>query len=395
MPGTKTIATLTLACTSLFAGSAVAGKYETDSSISEAETSYTGAVMLQGDLEVYVDNVSTSPFVEDDTVTSYGFFTGNTMYAGAEDLEGNSVDAIIEFFWFESSIDRGSDFYVAVIKARTSPADGYALDYCSTWSSCDGPALGVYADADTSSGIGAFRWDWSVPFQDYGIDAYGSVTLTSSYGIGAGSEGSALAHAEYETDEDGTVEAEAAIQAKGYVNTEYMVQTQYQVTLYEWDVEVDGSADHMYWDITLNRSESSEDKAYHEFFLVMQADEDEIYTVDSIDIFGTIDPGTWSDAFPVGVALEGIELARPDSIEEDETEDEDEDWDTGYAGDEDDDVDDELDDTGSEADLNTDNVVADSADLNLNLNGCSTTRAPLTGLVVWLSLGLAALRRRD
>jgi hypothetical protein len=362
-----------------------------DSDLSDAETSYSGAVMLQGDLEVYVGNVTTSPFVEDDSVTSYGFFTGNTMYAGSEDAEGNSVDAIVEFFWFESSIDRGSDFYVAVIKARTSPADGYALDYCSTWTSCDGPALGVYANADTSSGIGAFRWDWSLPFEDYGIDAYGSVTLTSSYGIGVGSEGSALAHAEYETDEDGNVKAEADIQAKGYVNTEYMVQTQYQVTLYEWDVEVDGGADHMYWDITLNRGEASEDNAYHEFFLVIQSDEDEVFTVDSIDIFGTIDPGAWTGAFPVGVALEGIELARPDSIEEDETEDEE--WDTGYAGDDEEDQDDDLDE--DETDLNTDNVLADGSSLNLNLNGCSTARAPLAGLVVWLSLGLVALRRRD
>ena len=45
----------------------------------------------------------------------------NTLYVGAEDDYGNGIDGIVEFFWFESSIDRGADFYVAVIKARTTP----------------------------------------------------------------------------------------------------------------------------------------------------------------------------------------------------------------------------------------------------------------------------------
>jgi len=37
------------------------------------------------------------------------------------DDTGNSVDAIVEFFWFESSIPRGSDFYVMQVKVKSSP----------------------------------------------------------------------------------------------------------------------------------------------------------------------------------------------------------------------------------------------------------------------------------
>src|SRR5687767_15475318 len=98
--------------------------------------------------------------------TEYSYWSGNTLYAGAEDEHGNGVDAIIEFFWFESSIDRGSDFYVAVIKARTTPntQDDWYLEVDE-----DHPVLSVQARTDISRGTSAFRWDWSVPFESYGM----------------------------------------------------------------------------------------------------------------------------------------------------------------------------------------------------------------------------------
>ena len=84
-------------------------------SISDAETSFKGALMLKGDIDVSFAEV-TAGVVEDDENYRYAFFSGNTLYAGVEDRNGNTTDMIVEFFWFESSIDRGSDFWVAVVR---------------------------------------------------------------------------------------------------------------------------------------------------------------------------------------------------------------------------------------------------------------------------------------
>ena len=82
--------------------------------LSASETSYTGATILEGDLDVtFQDSYDVSG--NEDTFP-YAFFEGNTLYVGNSDDNDNTIDAIVEFFWFESSIDRGTDFYVAVIK---------------------------------------------------------------------------------------------------------------------------------------------------------------------------------------------------------------------------------------------------------------------------------------
>src|SRR6056300_1206388 len=85
------------------------------------ETSYTGATILEGDLDVTFSVVT--DLDNNTTPDNYSFFEGNTLYLGTSDEYGNSVDGIIEFFWFQSSIDRGSDFYVAVVKVRATPGN--------------------------------------------------------------------------------------------------------------------------------------------------------------------------------------------------------------------------------------------------------------------------------
>jgi uncharacterized protein (TIGR03382 family) len=380
---------------------AFAGQYDSD--LSDADTSYTGATMLIGNETVSLEGVAVSEFSDTADQVTYGYFSGNTLYAGTEDLAGNRVDAIVEFFWFESSIDRGSDFYVAVIKARTSPSDDYGLDFCTLWSDCEGPALAVYTDTDTSGGNGAFRWDWSLPFADYGIDAIGSVSLTNSYGIGGSAEGSAMTSETY--DEDGN-KLEGTVQSKGHVSTEYKVETQYQVNLYEWDVEVAGAASMMDWELYLNSGMAEEDNAYHEFFLVMQVDEGAPFTISNVDITGTIDKGMWNRANTLGVGLTGITLVRPDYTAPDDGYDDDWDdsWDTGTDNPFDDDVqDDELDDWSDEQDLadeSADDSTTDIADVEEStssgprLFGCAT--APMGGVGAWALLALVGLaRRRD
>jgi MYXO-CTERM domain-containing protein len=346
--------------------------------ISDTETSYSGAQILEGDRDVTFGEVGAGQYANEEQDT-YAFFSGNTMYVGAEDADGNAVDAIVEFFWFESSIDRGSDFYVAVIKARTTPhvSEDWYLE------TGDSPVLAVEATADISGGTQAFRWDWSIPFDSYGIDSYGDATLTTSYGIGTTNEGSLIVA---ETVEEDGATATANVQAKGYLNADYKVQATYQVTLYRWDVVVRGSPDIMRWELGLNTSDRQEQSAYHEYFLVMQAEEDTEFVIENLDIGASVQNWwTWSDT--LGVVVSDIKVARPEG------------WDDGL----DDtgtpfpfDTDDPADDTGDSGDGSGDDTGDDTGEEGDEdgICGCSATPGtPAAVSLFLLGLGLAVRRR--
>jgi len=286
--------------------------------LSMSETSYTGATILQGDSEVvFSENLN----IEYETdPNNYAFFEGNSLYVGTQDNHGNSVDGIIEFFWFHSSIDRGSDFYVAVIKVRSVPGNNCFLSDCHLWADeyqdwGEYPVVGVEAMTDVSREQGAFRWDWAVPFENYGIDAYGQMTFSNQYGIGASAEGSAMTGVSVPegTNINGIpVDGEAEIQVKGYVSPEYRVQTQYNVTLYEWDVFVNGRADLMAWDVFLNLGARDDQSAYHEFFLAVQVEEGKAFMLDELNLYGNFDTGWWNPfRTEVGISLQDIFISQP------------------------------------------------------------------------------------
>lgn len=288
-----------------------------------AQTSYTGAVMLEPEIDLTFAGYEA---LDGNTQDAYAYFNGNSLYIGHQDDEGNRVDGIVEFFWFESSIDRGSDFYVAVIKARSNPAQGEELwitDW-NDWGMQPHPVLSVEAWTDVSRETGAFRWDWSLPFENYGIDAYGQITVGNQYGIGgganAGADGAVMTAVSVP---DGTningvpvnggAGAEAEIQVKGFVSTENMVQTQYNVTLYEWDVDVIGSGDMVAWDMYLNLEARAEESAYHEYYLAIQVPEGDTFMLDQINILGNFDTSWWNPLArsEVGVMLNNIEIQAP------------------------------------------------------------------------------------
>ena len=320
--------------------------------LSASETSYTGATILQGDWDVTFEDFQ--PFSDSEETFPYAFFEGNTLYVGNSDVYDNTVDAIVEFFWFQSSIDRGTDFYVAVIKARVTPGhDCYYAPWdwargaqCKLWADewsdwGEYPVLSVEAMTDVEREQGAFRWDWSIPFESYGIDAYGQVTFQNKYGIGESSEGAAMVHGAYQLNEDGDVKAEGNVQVKGYQSTEYSVQTQYDVTLYEWDVFVDGRADLMAWDMYLNLGARETQSAYHEYFLSVQVEEGQPFTLDALNLSANFDTG-WYDPFrhELGISLQNMTIGQPyyetTSNEEDDSDEPDIDGDTGEEEQEDD-----------------------------------------------------------
>ena len=283
--------------------------------LNTAQTSYIGAIMLEGDVDVTFNSYEA---IDGETQNSYAYFNGNSLYIGHEDDAGNRVDAIVEFFWFESSIDRGSDFYVGVIKARSNPSndDELWITDWNDWAWEAHPVLSVEAITDITRELGSFRWDWSLPFESYGIDAYGQITVGNQYGLGTGAEGSLMTAASLP---DGTningvpVSGSGEIQTKGYISNEYKVQTQYNITLYEWDVDVTGGADTMAWDMYLNLEDRAEQSAYHEYFLAIQVDEGETFTLDNINILGNFDTSWRNPASrsELGVMLSGIEISAP------------------------------------------------------------------------------------
>ena len=221
-----------------------------------------------------------------------------------------------------------------------------------------------------------------------------NLTFQNAYGIGGTSEGAAMAHGEYQLDEDGTVEAEGSVQVKGYLSTEYSVRTQYEVTLYEWDVFVDGRADLMAWDMYLNLGERETQSAYHEYFLAVQVAEGEQFTLDNLNFIGNFDTG-WYDPFrhELGISLRGMTIGQPywepteeeeeqpsePSSEEQEPETEIEEVDTGVE-----DFEENIQEEYSELELDSEPVKS----------GCNTFVTPVNNRWWLLAFPLMVLTRR-
>ncbi len=311
--------------------------------LTDPETSYYGASILEGDSEVLFDEVVNLD--QESDPDTYAFFEGSTLYVGNSDDYGNSIDGIIEFFWFQSSIDRGTDFYVAVVKVRATPGNDCPWylggNECELWADDwqdwgEYPVVSVEAITDVSREQGAFRWDWAVPFENYGIDAYGQMSFSNQYGIGSssqsGTEGSAMSAVSIP---DGTningvpvqggANVSADVQVKGYLSSEYKVQTQYDITLYEWDVYVNGRADLMAWDVFLNLGARSSQSAYHEFFLPLQVEFGQAFTMDEFNFLSTFDTGNINPfAHQLGFSVKNITISAPfwEAPVEDEEEEE-------------------------------------------------------------------------
>ena len=294
------------------------------------ETSYYGASILEGDTDVSFQDVYDIDFNQDPN--AYAFFEGSTLYIGNSDDYGNSIDGIVEFFWFQSSIDRGTDFYVAVVKVRATP--GHDCPWylggtqCELWADDwadfgEYPVVSVEAITDISREQGAFRWDWAVPFENYGIDAYGQMSFSNQYGIGSsaqsGAEGSAMSAMNIPDGTningipiEGGVNVSADVQTKGYLTSDFKVQTQYDVTLYEWDVYVNGRADLMAWDVFLNLGQRADQSAYHEFFLPLQVEFGRPFTMDQFNLVSNFDIGNVNPfAHDIGLSLQGVTIAVP------------------------------------------------------------------------------------
>jgi len=305
---------------------------EVESQISETDTSFVGArILKQGD-EVWGGAAHIGPY-EDEGTDGYAFWQGDTLFFGGDNpLTGNTIDGVAEFYWFESSIPKSADFYVMVLKVKSSPniiadwqlaqEDGWLGEFLYNIL----PAQYVDVVMKNNGDAGALRWDWSVPFQNYKWEPVKTINISQSYSAGydttVSGQGDAGVGWKGEFKEAGVLadaSAGVAIQSKGYVNEQYKVSSQYSVTLYKWEMVVLGGADQMTWNLIITKDGSTaNDSAYHEYFVVMQAPQGEQVWLEDIHIGASFrNPNIlWFDGWDhISVSIGDIVVNPPIDIE--------------------------------------------------------------------------------
>jgi hypothetical protein len=305
---------------------------EVESQVSDTDTSFTGARILKSGTEIWGGDTYTGPYGDDET-DRYGFWQGDTLFFGGESLEtGNTIDGVAEFYWFESSIPKSADFYVMVLKVKSSPniIDDWQLSQEDNWL---GeflydilPAQHTEIVMKDSGGAGAIRWDWSVPFQNYKWEPIKTINIAQSYSAGydASISGDVDAGAGIKAEfKEAGVLADATagvdIQSKGYVNESFKVSSQYSVTLFKWEMVVQGGADDMAWNLIITKDGSTaNDSAYHEYFVVIQAPQGQqvhMYDMNIGASFRNHNP-LWFDGWDhISVTLGDVFWGPPGNIE--------------------------------------------------------------------------------
>jgi MYXO-CTERM domain-containing protein len=265
--------------------------------LSESQTAYFGARLLCGPDadspncpkaargQVGFQRLEVGDYADHEARDRYAFWQGDSLFVGVVDEDGgNRIDAVAEFYWFESSVERGSDFYVVVLKVAAAPAPTTNWRIATPPSIADevllrdiGPAQRVKARMDRSGQFGTIRWDWSVPFQNYRWEPARVIEVEQEYTAGIMAEGTAMR----------SITEGVNVQAKGFVNANAKVSTRYTITLWRWEMRVQPGATQMTWDLTALDPEHEHDPAYHEYFLVMQAPRGREARLEALDFGAT------------------------------------------------------------------------------------------------------------
>ena len=163
--------------------------------LSLSQTSYTGARLLTGDDNVTIGSIDVGPY-DDAESSRYVYWQGDTMFAGVKNPDtGNKVDMVAEWYWFESSIPRNADFYVGVVKVKSSPNpvdDWYLKEENGWWGNMMWPDDVVQlleVRMDPTGEYGGIRWDWCVPFDSYKWEPEKNIEVSSGYSAGFDAEG--------------------------------------------------------------------------------------------------------------------------------------------------------------------------------------------------------------
>ena len=306
-----------LTITSLFASTALAGAG------SESQTAYQGARILNYGTEVMGGYEQVGIYGdEDDDVNRYASWQGDTLVFGATSAEGNTVDGIAEFFWFESSVPKSADLYLVLLKVRSSPLIGEGWQLSQEDGFWDGwgnnPASqSVFAEMAGNGANGAINFSYSLPFQNYGYDVKqvnqisqgysAGVDLTATGSIGGGLGANAGAKFDIPLTEgvflktavDSNTSIDGKIQSKGYFQKQYSVTSNYTVTVYNWQMAVTGGAvndndNKMMWDLFVaEENDKEDDSAYHEYFLAVQVPQGKTGHIQQLSIAGAFENDWW------------------------------------------------------------------------------------------------------
>jgi len=287
---------------------------ESDISVlSETETAYSGALLMRNGENIQLGALTEGRYDDLEDRERYLFWQGDSLFLGVIDnVENNRLDVVAEFYWFESSLPRNSDFYVIVLKVTAAPSANTDWRIATPASLADsilfrdiGSVHRVEAALDRSGEHGAIRWDWSLPFQNYRWEPEQVIEVEQEYTAGVNLEGSAMRDLSGGTN----------VQAKGFLNAQTRVSTRYTITLWRWEMLVQAGATDMDWALVALSPEHEQDPAYHEYFLVLQAERNVPVRLDYLQ-FGTTfrKRALLLDAFSdLSVSLQNIQLTPPEN----------------------------------------------------------------------------------
>ena len=280
--------------------------------LSETETSYAGARLLSPEREIRLGAITSGRYGDEAERDRFLFWQGDSLFLGVIDTdEDNRLDVVAEFYWFESSLPRNSDFYVIVLKVTAAPSANTEWRIATPPSLTDsvlfrdiGAVHRVEASLDRTGESGAIRWDWSLPFQNYRWEPERVIEVEQEYAAGVHLEGSAMRDLSEGTN----------VQAKGFLDAQTRVSTRYTITLWRWEMLVQAGATDMDWALVALSPEHEQDPAYHEYFLVLQAERGTPVLLNYLQFATTMRkrrPLYFDDFKDISVRLQNIELSPP------------------------------------------------------------------------------------
>ena len=280
--------------------------------LSETETSYSGAVLLRNGRDVQLGALTEGRHNDLEDRERYLFWQGDSLFLGVIDTEDNNrLDVVAEFYWFESSLPRNSDFYVIVLKVTAAPSANTDWRIATPASLTDnilfrdiGSVHRVEAAVDRSGDYGAIRWDWSLPFQNDRWEPERVIEVEQEYTAGVHLEGSAMRD----------LSEGINVQAKGFLDAMTRVSTRYTITLWRWEMLVQAGATDMDWALVALSPEHEQDPAYHEYFLVLQAERNVPVRLDYLQFGTTFRKRVFllpDDFANISVRLQNIQLTPP------------------------------------------------------------------------------------
>jgi MYXO-CTERM domain-containing protein len=255
-------------------------KKKRQNNLSANNTAFRGAELLSQGKQISSGKVEAPK--KNQSATAY--WSGDTLNLEVKSKNGNRVALKIEFFWFEATMKRGSDFYVAIVRGNSSPnigASGCTSLGSGSWTLSTptkirgkkAPAQFVNIKSTQSGQGGAIRWDWSIPFQTYRYEPKQDVTIEQQYSMNAGANAQGSVEGSAGIEANGKdIQGKGSLGVNGSANASHKVSTDYTITLYRWETRVSSGPGGIEWALMPLDPKKATDNAYHEYYLALQSE---------------------------------------------------------------------------------------------------------------------------